>query len=164
MAAPFPISFVCLTNLASLYYDGINPGMLRADEMSKRTGFSKLLRKYIISNLCLVLVPVVLLITLMYTAMRQQFLQEIDHMYVNTIERATQILDSDIGKFRAISNAISMDPMLTPHQLNSNDFTVLESMARIRLYALQTDIAKSLMIYQFGDSRFFTDTALMPSS
>lgn len=129
--------------------------------MKLRSPFSPLFRKYVISNLCLVLLPVLLLVTMIYLTMQRQYLDDQLLMQQNSVERVVQTMDGHIAEIKEISNIIALDPTLTHYQLSSGEYDAIESIKRLSLYTAQSSLSDSILLYRFGDTKLYTQLGVI---
>ena len=119
-------------------------------------GFSSLLRRYIILNLCIVLIPLILFLSFFYNELENKFINEIEVTHLSMLNQTIRLFDSDIDALIETASRISIDITLTPYTLKSAGYARIEAIKRLQLYGASLGFVDNLMLYEFGGDQFYS--------
>ena len=129
--------------------------------MAKDYGQSVLLRKYVLYNLCFVLIPVLLLISIYFRSSFEQIVSEYETMQRYALNQVMKNIDGKLETIRLMANQLSYDPDLTPYQLQRSNYGRYKAIYRLKTYHSQANFLDEMILFIRGDDTLYSDKGVM---
>jgi AraC-like DNA-binding protein len=108
---------------------------------------SKILKKYIIYNFILILIPLSILTVIFYINLRNQLVKEVNHLQQYAMEQIQDTIERRINNFRIISTRLSHSEFVSPYKIHSIGLSRMDAVNHIKTYQYFNDDFEELMIY-----------------
>ncbi len=92
-------------------------------------------KNYVIYNLCLVMIPIILLTALFFGIMKKHVTDEMIRMYTVDLEQKKKNIDERMENFGSMMAYASVDKDLTPFQLKQNSYETITALQHMRQLA-----------------------------
>lgn len=119
---------------------------------------SKVFRRYVVINLCFVLAPLLLMVTLYYNNAQQQVDRNVLAAQEVALTQAMRGVDRDMSTFQSIAVQSAYDNVLTPYLFRSGGFSSIKAIGRLRLYRANMDFLDEVMLYFRHDDMLYTSS------
>ena len=124
--------------------------------MIRTRGRSRLLRKYVVCNLCFVMIPVIILIVLYFNYAANQIIAQYGETQQYALRQAMAGVDENMSDFSLVSTQISMDAYVTPFQLQAADYNTINALSRLKAYYSRTSFLHEMFLYVKGDDTLYS--------
>ena len=122
---------------------------------------SVLLRRYMLTMVCMILIPCCLLLTLFYSSLSGNLIREAENMLQSQAQAVMDVYDSAIAACVQTSVQISNDSVISPYNLRSNRYESVEALQRLRLYGIQLDFCDAILLNVRGEETLYSQNGLI---
>lgn len=122
---------------------------------------SVLLRRYMLTMVCMILIPCCLLLTLFYSSLSGNLIREAENMLQSQAQAVMDVYDSAIAACVQTSVQISNDSVISPYNLRSNRYESVEALQRLRLYGIQLDFCDAILLNLRGEETLYSQNGLI---
>lgn len=130
--------------------------------MRKNYYRSALFKKYVLYNLCFVLIPVLLLISIYWQNCFKQIITEYETTHRYALKQVMKNVDEKLETIKLMANQLSYDPDLTPYQLQESKYGRYKAISRLKTYHSQANFLDEMILFIRGDSTLYSDKGVMP--
>jgi len=116
---------------------------------------SLLLRKYVIYNLCMALIPVIILALIYYINTRQQAIQEFEVIHEYALSQMVDSVDRQFREFNIIAGLVAKDNKLTPFEIRNTHYSQVQGIERLRMYLSRAEFLENLILYYYNDDLLY---------
>lgn len=121
---------------------------------------SLLLRKYVIYNLCMALIPVLILASVYYMNTSQQAIQEFEQIHQYALTQLVDSINRQFNEFNTIAGLVANDNNLTPFAIRSSHYSQVQGIERIRMYLSRAEFLETLMLYYYHDNLLYSSNGV----
>lgn len=121
---------------------------------------SSLLKKYIMYNICFVIIPIFIIVILYFNYTKNQIIKQFENIQEYALSQVASNVDSHIEDLSLLATQISMDQLITPYKLQSSNYTTMEALDRLNTYHLRTGIFDELYIIIAGDDHLYSGSGI----
>lgn len=129
--------------------------------VSKNYRKSTLLKRYVLYNLCFVLIPVMLLILIYWQSSFEQIVNEFETTQRYALKQVMKNIDGKLETIRLMANQLSYDPDLTPYQLQESKYGRYKAINRLKTYHSQANFLDEMILFIRGDDTLYSDKGVM---
>lgn len=112
--------------------------------------------KYMLAFLLILCLPIITLGSFLYVGAANSLRQEVEEAGQTRLKQAMDMIDQNYLGLVSTTMLLSMDPMLTPFQLQSGTFAQLEAIKELTRYKVANTYLEDLLFHIFGDSLIFS--------
>ena len=123
---------------------------------------STLLKRYVLYNLCFVLIPVLLLISIYWKSCFEQIVIEYETTHRYSLKQVMKNVDEKLETIKLMANQLSYDPDLTPYQLQESKYGRYKAISRLKTYHSHANFLDEMILFIRGDTTLYSDKGVMP--
>lgn len=122
---------------------------------------SALLRRYIIYNVCFVLIPVLILIFIYLRMALIQIVSEFEVSQEYALTQAMRNVDDNMETFRLVATQISNDADLTPYMLTQSNYDTVTAIKKLKSYHSRASFLDDMYLYIYEGNEFYSGSGLL---
>lgn len=112
--------------------------------------------KYLLSYFIVLLIPVTLLSTFIYTNILPKIKYELESSNTRAIKQMNQLIDSQVMTMQQIADMISNDQTMTRFELQRNQLSAMEAIKQLARYKVSTSFIEDIFLYYKNDDKIYS--------
>ncbi len=117
---------------------------------------SLLLKKYVLYNLCFVLLPTIILVVLYTFNYKVQLIKDFTSSHEYVLTQTMKTVDTNMNNLGVIAIQLRGDARVSPYQLKKGTYATVEAIAQLKLYYSQISFLDDLLIYIKGEDKLYS--------
>ena len=117
---------------------------------------SRLFRRYMIYNLCFILIPVVMVMSIYFYQTEKQVRKDCLSSYQFAVKQVMRSVDSDISSLNAFAYKLSTDKNITPYRLRHGNYDSVEVIDQIKVYSSYFESYENMYLIVYGDEVMYS--------
>ena len=117
---------------------------------------SKLYRKYILINLCFILIPVTLFMSLYIYTTDKQVSKDLRASNEYALHQSMRTVDSNVDSLNEFAYRLGTGNQISPYFLRRGNYSTIEALGQLEMYTSQFGFLENLYLSVEGDSTLYS--------
>lgn len=122
---------------------------------------SALLRRYMLTIVCMILIPCSLLMGMIYHSLSRNLIHEAERMIQSQVQATIERSDEFFSAWINTCVRISADQVIRPYNLTENGYESVDALQRLKIYGSELSDCESIMVFLNGSEKLYGQQGVM---
>ena len=122
---------------------------------------SALLRRYMLTIVCMILIPCSLLMGMIYHSLSSNLIHEAERMIQSQVQATIERSDEFFSAWINTCVRISADQVIRPYNLTENGYESVDALQRLKIYGSELSDCESIMVFLNGSEKLYGQQGVM---